>query len=73
MTTENLVKVPDVVTKQYRELTICADLFYINVLPFLTTISKNILFSTVVMLQNRYFDMLLDGILDLLVFNKVMQ
>ena len=71
VTTDNLVELPKHVLKQHKELTLCADLFFIDGFPYMTTISKGIMFTTVEMMENRKFDTLLDGLLRVIAFYKV--
>ena len=71
VTTEHLVDIPKSVMKQHKEITLCADLFFIDGFPYLTTISKGIMFSTVEMMENRKFNTLLDGLLGVISFYKV--
>jgi hypothetical protein len=48
----NMVDFPDEL-KQYQSVTLCADIMFINKLPFLVTCSRNIKFDTAELLENR--------------------
>jgi hypothetical protein len=48
-----LVPVPPSILTHYRKITLCIDLFFIDKIPFFTTISRKILFMTVEPLSNR--------------------
>ena len=71
VTTERLVSIPAQVLVKHRIVSLCADLFFINGFPYLTTISKGIMFTTVEMMQNRKYDTILDGLLSVIAFYKV--
>jgi hypothetical protein len=71
VTTENLVDIPSAVLKDHRIVSLCADLFYIEGLPYLTTISKGLMFTTAESLENRKYDTILDGILGVIAFYKL--
>jgi hypothetical protein len=45
--------VPESILTKYRQVTICADLMFVNKIPFLVTISKHIHFGTVEAIPNR--------------------
>jgi hypothetical protein len=46
-------QVPMTIMEKYQNLTICIDVMFVNKLPFLITISRNIKFGTVEALKNR--------------------
>ena len=50
---DTLVPVPTSILTHYRKITLCVDLFYVDKIPFLGTISRKILFMTIEPLKNR--------------------
>jgi hypothetical protein len=48
-----LVDIPANLLSQYCDVTICADIMFVNKIPFLVTISRSIKFGTAEMLANR--------------------
>jgi hypothetical protein len=46
----------------YRDIILCADIMYVNKIPFFVTISRHIHFSTVEMIHNRKSDTLLNSV-----------
>jgi hypothetical protein len=48
-----IVPVPPSILTHYNKITLCIDLFFIDKIPFFTTISRKILFMTVEPLKNR--------------------
>ena len=71
VTTESLVTIPEAIIKEYRTLTLYADLFFISGMPYFTTISEGIMFTTVEALQNRKYDTIIDALLAVITFYKV--
>ena len=49
----NLMQIPMQIMDRYRDVTLCGDIMFINRIPFLRTISRNIRFGTAEMLVNR--------------------
>ena len=49
---EDSIPIPDFVTDNYREITISADIIYVNHIPFITTLSRHIYFTTVEAVYN---------------------
>ena len=70
VTTESLIDIPKHILEKHRKVSLCADLFFIDGFPYLTTVSKNLLFTTAEMMPNRKFTTLLDGMLRVLAFYK---
>jgi hypothetical protein len=50
------------IIERYRSLTLCADLMYVNGIPFLLTISRNLKFGTIEALPNRLEATLIAGL-----------
>jgi hypothetical protein len=48
-----VVAVPDHVTGHYQDITIAADVMFVNGIPFYITISRNIKFGTAEAIQNK--------------------
>ena len=57
-----ITSVPKTILDKYKEVTICCDLMHINVIGFLNTISRHIMFATGSMIKNRKVDHIVDGI-----------
>ena len=53
---------PKTILGKYKEVTICCDLMHINVIGFLNTISRHIMFATVSMIKSRNVGNIADGI-----------
>jgi Zinc knuckle len=53
---------PSETMSRYRKITLCIDVMYINKIPMLVSISRNIKFGTVEDIPNRTAKVLLDGI-----------
>ena len=53
---------PPVVMMRYRDVALCADVMFVNGIPFLVTVSRNIHFGTVEAIPNRKKDTLLKSI-----------
>ena len=70
VTTENLIPIPNNVKLEYKDVTLCADLFFINNNPFLTTITKGLMYPTVELLPDRLFNTLADGIINVIGFYR---
>lgn len=49
----NIAQVPHQILDRYRDVTLCGDIMFINRIPFLMTISRNIKFGTAERLENR--------------------
>mgnify|MGYP006914687250 FL=1 len=45
--------VPISILARYRKVTLCADIMFVNKIPFFVTISRNIKFGTIEVLKNR--------------------
>lgn len=58
----NVEPLPPQIMSRYRNVTLAADLMYVNGIPMLVTISNNIRFGTVEALPNRNFGTLVKGI-----------
>ena len=71
VTTESLVTIPEEILREHRTLTLYADLFFISGMPYFTTISEGIMFTTVEALQNRKYDTIIDALLAVITFYKV--
>ena len=54
--------VPSSILNWYRQVTIAGDIMFVNKLPFLVTISRNIKFSTAELLQNQQHGTILAAI-----------
>ena len=52
------VKLPHSVLEKNKHVTLSIDIMYVNIIPFVTTISRNIKFTTVEAIQNRTKDQL---------------
>ena len=50
----NINPVPDHILKLYRNVTLCVDIMFVNKIPFLITLSRNIKFVTVEALADRH-------------------
>jgi hypothetical protein len=48
-----IIDIPAEIMSHYRNVTICADIMFVNKIPFLVTISRSIKFGTAEMLANR--------------------
>lgn len=48
-----MVPLPPKIQERYRHVTLCADVMFVNGIPFFVTTSRNIRFSTVAVLPNR--------------------
>ena len=70
VTTGNLVPIPSNVKLEHKNVTLCADLFFINNNPFLTTISKGLMYTTDELLPDRLFNTLADGIINVIGFYR---
>jgi hypothetical protein len=49
----DLTPIPKDILSLYCAVTLCIDIMYVNKLPFLVTISRNIKFATIELLRNR--------------------
>ena len=58
-----ITSVPKTILDKYKEVTICCYLMHINVIGFLNTISRHIMFTTGSMIKNRKIDNIVDGIM----------
>ena len=57
-----ITSVPKTILDKYKEVTICCDLMHTNVIDFLNTISRHIMFATGSMIKNRKVEHIVDGI-----------
>ena len=57
-----ITNVPKDIIDKYKEVTICCDLMHINVIGFLITISRHIMFATGSMIKNQKFEHIAYGI-----------
>ena len=57
-----ITSVPKTILDKYKEATICCYLIYINVIGFLNTISRHIMFATGSMIKNRKVENIADRI-----------
>jgi hypothetical protein len=57
-----IVPVPPSILTHYRKVTLCVDLFFINKIPFFSTISRKLLFMTVQPIKNRKLPTIYDAI-----------
>jgi hypothetical protein len=57
-----LVDIPALLITQYRDVTLAADIMFVNQIPFFVTISRNIKFSTVGMIVNQNAATLLSAV-----------
>ena len=57
-----IIIVPKTILDKYNEVTIYCDLMHINVIGFLDTISRHIMFATGIMIKNRKVENIADGI-----------
>ena len=55
--------VPQTILDKYKEVTICCDLMHTNIIDFLDTISRHIVFATGNMIKNRKIENIADGIM----------
>jgi hypothetical protein len=55
-------EVPKEIKENYQDITICMDLMYVNRIPFLVTISRNIKFGTIKAVKSRHIKVLLPAI-----------
>ena len=62
----NYVKLPPSVLEKNKYVTLSIDIIYVNRIPFVTTISCNIKFTTVKAIQNRNKDQLVQSIKNVL-------
>ena len=51
--TETMIPIPPSILTHYKKITLCIDIFYVDKITFLTTISRKILFMTVENITNR--------------------
>jgi hypothetical protein len=57
-----LTAIPHSILSRYHDVTICADVMYVNKIPFFMSISQNIKFGTAEMLNNQQSQTLLKAI-----------
>jgi hypothetical protein len=55
-------QVPREIMELHRDVTLCVDIMFVNKIPFLVTISRNIKFGTVEILPNRKAKSILQGV-----------
>ncbi|GKY97397.1 hypothetical protein MPSEU_000698200 [Mayamaea pseudoterrestris] len=55
-------QLPPAIMSRYRDVTLCADIMYINKVPMLVTFSRSIRFATVEVIQNRTLPVMLKAI-----------
>ena len=49
---EELIPIPDFIIDNYKEVTLCVDILYVNGIPFVTSVSRHIYFTTVEAVHN---------------------
>lgn len=49
----SIVQIPAEIMSRYKNITLCADIMYVNCIPFFITLSRNIKFSTAEILTSR--------------------
>ena len=49
---EEIIPIPDFVIDNYKEVTLCVDILYVNSIPFVTSVSRHIYFTTAEAIQN---------------------
>jgi predicted component of viral defense system (DUF524 family) len=62
----NTVNMPKEILQQYRAITLCVDIMFINKIPFLLSISRNIKFITGTALNNRKAKSIITALNDIL-------
>jgi hypothetical protein len=57
-------QIPISIMKEYRDVTLCLNIMFVNEMPYLVTISRNIQFGTVESIKSRHNTMLLAALKD---------
>ena len=68
---ENKTDIPEELTKELEKVTMSLDIFFVDRIPYLTTISRKLLFTTARALQSREHNAVMDAIMEVVSFYKV--
>lgn len=68
---ENKTEIPEQLSAELSKVTMSLDIFFVDRIPFLTSISRKILFSTTRALKNREHDTVFAGIMEIVSFYKM--
>ena len=63
---DDYVEIPTSVLEKNKHVTLSIDIMYVNIIPFVTTFSRNIKFTTVEAIQNRTKSQLVQSIKNML-------
>jgi hypothetical protein len=61
----NIINIPKEIMEQYRSITLCIDIMFVNKIPFFMSISRNIRFITAAVLTNRKAASLVNALKDI--------
>ena len=65
---ENVIEIPREISARINDVTLSLDIFFVERMPFLTSISRKILYSTARALQNRQHDTVFEAIMEIISF-----
>ena len=68
---ENKTDIPRELAKELEKVTMSLDIFYVDRIPYLTTISRKLLFTTARALQSRDHDAVMSAIMEVISFYKM--
>ena len=68
---ENRTEIPEQLSAELEKITMSLDIFFVDKIPFLTSISRKLHFSTARAIKNREHDVVFAGIMEIINFYKM--